>query len=312
LLKVKKFMSRYALALPSDAQQKSDREQDGLIGNVKTVWLKSLHASRVAWLFPIERSIPLRMTSYNVKGNKIKVVSYDPANPSNKQTELYSYDAAGRKIEWIVRQGAIIRKTVYRYDDEKNKIEALEQVIDDKNNIVTRNYVSIFDSQGNQIEAGCSDDSGAKVKAFYRYEFDDKGKVRVIETYNEDGFLYHKVVCSYDAGGQLEEKSFYGSNGTMYERMIFTYGADGRTEEKLTYKDDGLLDRRIIYHYDNKENLTEVAGYNANPSLLGRTSHAFHYDDVGNWIKKISQSWNVETAKPISQWTEHRIIYYAE
>lgn len=302
-------MSNYALAFPLDARQKPDREQDGLLGPVSTVRLKSLRISKVAWLFSIKKWVPLREVSYNVDGNKTKAISYDPANPGNKQTEFYSYDAAGRKIEWLVRQGVIIRRTVYRYDDKAGRLEALEQVTEGKHTIVTRNYVSIFDNQGNQIEACCSDNSGAIAKAFYCYKSDEKGRVSIIETYNDDGFLYHKIVHTYDLSGKLNMTSLYGPGGILYERRVFAYGVDGTTEEKLTYTDASLV-RKIVYRYDNKQNLIEVAGYDPNSSILGSTSNAFQYDEIGNWIQKRSQSLNLKTGKYDSERIEYRVINY--
>jgi len=222
---------------------------------------------------------------------------------------VYSYDAAGRKIEWLVRQGVIIRKTVYRYDDKAGRLEALEQVTEGKNAIATRKYVSIFDNQGNQIESCCSDSSGAIAKAFYRYKSDEKGKVSIIETYNDDGFLYHKIVHTYDLSGKLSMTSLYGPSDLLYERSVFAYGVDGTTEEKLTYSDASLV-RKIVYRYDNTENLIEVAGYDANSSKLGSTSNEFQYDEIGNWIEKRSQSWNLKTVKYDSERIECRVIHY--
>jgi YD repeat-containing protein len=302
-------MSSYALAFPFDAPQQPDREQDGLVGPVSTVVLKFLRNSKVAWLFPLKKWVTLGMVSYNLDGNKTKAISYDPANPANKQSEFFSYDAAGRKIEWLVQQGMITRKTVYRYDDKAGRVDALEQVTEGKQTIATRNYISIFDNQGKQIESSYSDNSGAIAKAFYRYKSDDKGRVSIIETYNDDGFLYHKIVYSYDLIGRLNVKSLYGPGEMLYERRVFAYGGEGTTEEKLTYSDAGLV-RKVVYRYDNRENLIEVTGYDANSSKLGSTSNEFQYDEIGNWIEKRSQNWNLETATYDSERIECRVIHY--
>jgi YD repeat-containing protein len=299
----------YALAFPSDARQKPDRELDGLLGPVSTVRLKSLRISKVGRLFPIKKRVPLRKDFYNVDGNKTKAISYDPANTGNKQTESYSYDAAGRKIEWLVRQGVIIRKTVYRYDDKAGRLEVFEQVTEGKHTIVTRKYVSIFDNQGNQIESCCNDSSGAIAKAFYRYKSDEKGKVSVIETYNGDGFLYHKIVYTYDSNGKLNIESLYGPGDYLYERRVFGNGVDGTTEEKFTYDDTSLV-RKIVNRYDNKENLIEVTGYDTNLSILGSTTNTFQYDVMGNWTEKRSQSWNAKTGEYDSERIEYRAIQY--
>jgi hypothetical protein len=101
LFRATKSVSSFALACPSIAQNNVDREQEGFVGPVREVRLKCLRSFKVAWLVSIERKIPLRMISFNAIGNKTKVVSYDPANAGNDQTEVYRYDSGGRKIERI-------------------------------------------------------------------------------------------------------------------------------------------------------------------------------------------------------------------
>jgi hypothetical protein len=298
----------YALALPTSAQQKPDTDDGGLMGPVRSVLVESLRPLRLPWLFSIQRRLSLRRISFDADGHKTKAVTYDPATKKSL-TEVYSYDIWGRKTELIVRQRSIVAKTVYRYHEKKNEIEALEQVTSGRRSIM-RKYVSIFDSDGNQIAASFSEGGGTEVKASYHYEYNDDGKLRIIETRDGGDFAYHRIVYMYDSAGKLSMTSAFGPDGGLYDRRIFSYGAHRKTEERLTYKDRTNLDRKIVYHYDDRQNLIEVAGYNASSSLLGRTTHALKYDEVGNWTEKISQSWDVHTSKPTSKWTEYREICY--
>ncbi len=307
MFKATMSVSSYALACPSTPQNKVDREQEGLLGPVREVWLRRLRSVKMAWLFPIERRMPLRLTSFNERGNKTEVVSYEPAH--QKVTETYKYDLSGRKIERSIKQGSILTKTLYYYDAEAGRIESIEKVTDGKHS-VTRRYASIFDKKGNQVKAIYSDDSIAEISASYRYEFDDEGRLATIETYDSNETVNHKIVCSYDLSGRLSQKSWYGLTKGEYERRVFAYGPNGRTEQRLTFDRTASLERQIVYRYDERNNLVEVAGYDSHRSLVGRTSHTLQFDDVGNWIQRVSQTG--DPRKPTAEWVEFQVITYAD
>lgn len=249
------------------------------------------------------------MVSYDAAGHRAQIINYDIDKTENNQAEVYSYDASGRRIESIIRHGPTITKKIYRYHDAENKIETCEEVITGERTI-NRKYISVFDNEGHQIEASYSDDSGIEISAFYRYAYNDKARVTTIETFNGTGSLYHRIAFDYDASGRLTKKACYGPNNTIYEQRVFDYGLVEKKEERLIYKDDSKLARKVIYRYDKKGNLIEVAGYDSNGSALGRTSHSFRFDDTGNWIKKITQSWNVKIGQPTAQWVEYQRITY--
>ena len=114
-------VTSFALAYPSTDQNKVDREQQGFLGSVRKVRLKSLRSFDVAGPMAIEKNILLRITSFNDNGNKTKVVNYDPAKAGNDRTEVYRYNSGGRKIEQTIQQGSITTKTVFHYDDEERR-----------------------------------------------------------------------------------------------------------------------------------------------------------------------------------------------
>ncbi len=300
----------YALAYPSEARKKPDREQDGLIGPVRAVVLESLRAWKFAWLFPGKKKVQLCSTFYNAEGNKSKVIKRDHNNPKRRWVEIYCYDTTGRKAKETIDEGSTITTRSFCYLDEENKIEILEQVIDRKH-IVTRKYISTFDSQGNQVEASYSEGTTyPELKAFFRYEYNDTGLVNTIKTYDSAGFLYHRTVYSYDPGGRIKMKAAYRHDGILYDRRIFAYASHERTEERLIYKEDTSLDHRIVYHYDDRDNPIDIAAYDATSTLMGRTSYTFQFDGFGNWTEKIAQCWDEKTGKPTAKWVEYRILSY--
>lgn len=150
----------------------------------------------------------------------------------------------------------------------------------------------------------------APLEASSSYEFDATGRVATIETYDSSETLNHKIACSYDSSGRLSQKSYYGLTKHEYERRVFAYEPEGRTEQKLTFDRNASLERQIVYHYDERNNLIEVAGYDSHRSLVGRTSHALQFDNVGNWIQRVSQTG--DPSKPTAEWVEFQVITYAD
>jgi hypothetical protein len=296
----------YALSVPSKFHRKVDREQDGLLGPVETIGRESVRIRRMPWLLVRRpQTVLLNSTYYDHSGNRIKKVNYD-TNDGTPESEVYIYDISGRKTESILRQSSRTRRKIYNYDDLKNTVEILEQVVSPRQTI-NRKYVSISDDDGNEIESNYSDDSGISIKAFYRYAYDDKGRVNLIETLNESRLPYHEILLEYDAEGRLNAQSFCGGNG-VYEKGLFNYNAQERTEERLIYRADGKASR-TVYRYDSRDNLVETTHYNPT-CLVGQTSHVFQYDEFGNWVEKVTRSLNPETKKPISSWVERQRINY--
>jgi hypothetical protein len=309
LMKANGLVSSYGLARPSNAQKQPDRQDEGFVGPVRKVRLKALHFSKLAWLVPMKRRIPLRMISFNNVGNKIKVVNYEPTKADMNQIEVYRYDRGGRRIEKTVKQGSMVAKALFYYADSEGRIDSIEKVTDGTN-LVSRRYTSIFDDQGNQIKASYQEDSTPEFSVSYRYRFDDNGRTRTIETYDAGGSLYHEIVCSYDSAGRLSKESCYGPGGHEYARKTFIYGPNGWTEEKMALDVASSLERKITYRYDARNNLVDVAGYDSHDSLIGRTSHALQYDNVGNWIERVSQTWDIHTGKPDSESINYQTIDY--
>jgi len=301
----------FALAHPIEGQNRCDRERDGILGPVRAIRHETVRDFNVAQILRFTRRMPLRTVTYDASGNKVRVINFDPASRRNKQTEVFKYDDAGRKIEWSVRQGSTKMTTIYRYDAESHKIEAWEQVVLGKQTI-SRTYISVFDSAGHQTEASYRENSGREIKRFYSYEFDDAGRIVLVNTYDENGRLCHKSTCEYDSLGNPRNKTDYGPEGVVYERREFTYTADGKREKIFQSAKASGFKGVQVRCFDNRNNIVDVTTYGPDERLLGRNSHRYDYDDVGNWTRKISQSWDVTTGQPTSKSIEYQLIRYCE
>ena len=154
----------------------------------------------------------------------------------------------------------------------------------------------MFDSRGNQIRARYYDDSCAEIRADYRYVLDGEGRIGLIETHDSRGWIYHTIRYGYQFNRPTEYEMLDTDRALLsIDKRIFAYGLDGRTEERFFYdKTEARLNRRIVYSYDEKENLVDLVAYDSNASPVGRTSHAMDYDSAGNWIQRVSQTYQRE------------------
>ena len=294
----------YALATPSIGRMKSDREQDGLHGPVRSLRLELDRVSKVAGLFAVKRVL-VRFACYDADGRKIEEVNYNSGG-SEEQRELYSYDEAGRKLERILRCGSTIVKTTYSYAG--NRIQALEHV-KLGNRTSTREYGYVVDERGYQTEASYCDESFGEVKAFYDYSHDEGGRLATVTTRNAGGVVYHKLLYSYDANGKMATETAYGPDGTVYKRAI--YRAGGRIKEECTHEADRSLRVKLVFTLDDNGSIVEVNSYNEAGELNSlKTVRSYKYDLFGNWIKETISSVDVATSKPAATWINYRLLVY--
>lgn len=299
----------YGLAYPADVPGLSktpDKEGDGLSGRV----LALLHENAVISNGQLadESFRLIRTCSYNLDGNRIEDVSHNWGGDSVHKS-LYSYDASGRKIELVTRQGAIHGRTIYSYFDDENRIEALEQVGDETFSCV-RSYTAIYDSSGKQIEAGYSGDDGWKSKAFYQYSHDEEGRIIQIATLDVNGIQYHRVAYSYDSAGNLTSEIAYNPNGEAYKKLLFTYDSRGKSREVLAYREDGSLDLNFTETFDDRGNIIEVSGRDTSGKHSYKIRNLFEYDPSGNWIRRTIQNIDPRDGQAITSAVERRKISY--
>jgi hypothetical protein len=300
-------MVMYALATPADVpglSRKSDRENEHLLGLVKSVTHEQFNNSKILGLFTHKESRLISSISFNTEGNKTEEIYFNTGGASVHRTS-YSYDRNGRKTARSTRQGSIYGETTYSYDQQGREIEALEQI--GEKSSVTRRYTAFYDAQGRQIEAGYSE-AGRDLKAYYRYS-DIAGRLSELSTFNAEGIVYHRLVYSYDEGGGLTSESAYRPDGKLYKQSLFSYDDGRRKEEMRTFNADGSLNLGSVRIYDLRENVVEAGALGQNTKCC-KTVRIYEYDQVGNWIKQTVHSVEPATGKVIAEWFEERKIAY--
>jgi TonB family protein len=99
-------------------EEKSDREQDGLIGPVRRLRVETTKLL-VKGDKAVESSRVLReVTTYDAKGKKLDSVAYPVESSTLPGKEEYQYDAKGNMIEMTLRSadGSILSKEKYEYE----------------------------------------------------------------------------------------------------------------------------------------------------------------------------------------------------
>jgi hypothetical protein len=306
----------------ANAQGRTDREQAGLIGPVKSVEAyhisfalkdgKTKEAKRKPWYFD----------TYNIDGNKTERVFYD-SNRIDKH--LYIYDTKGRctgheaykvtsdntltfqgkslyvlddngntiELKFFDSDGDLTDLTTYTYDTKGNKIEEAHLTASGQ---LRRRYVSTYDERGNQtgqISFGDNDSVERKDESV----FDDSGN-RIESLAYLGGMPIRKAVYKYDEKRRILEEEITEVNSIPNfpelalrdpEKVVYTHDDEKRTKEVASYEPDGSLKERVIYTYDEKGNEIGKAMFKAdgspkNPDIL------FYDDDIGEPGRRVIDS----------------------
>lgn len=216
------------------AGRKTDREQERLIGPVKTVLIELTNISSQGGKWVESPRIPWLSNTYDLKGNKIQedqlyedvslnfksIFNYD-ANGSLKDgieydyqdaptfRWVYTHDPVQNRIEETRTQinGVVFSKAVYTYDKSGNLIEEIRQQIHSTKDF---KWVYLYDAQGRKIEEN-----------FYLVQSQDLPHERVgVST------LDFRTVYRYDAKGNVVEETRFDAAGAIKFKKQYTYKFD--------------------------------------------------------------------------------------
>ena len=263
------------LLFPAKGQKKSDRDLDGLHGPVKTVRTEIASLDQEGKPDQNGRWLS-RMTSYDSSGNKTEDETFYAFGKNSNGKYVYTYDAAGNRIEEAKYLNDSVYKTTYIYNDKRQLIREIK-------------HEGAFHTE---------------------YVYDAEGKL--IETkgvYGENSVASHFVYI-YDSQGQMIKKRRYG--GGLDFEQIKTYTPNGQVASEANGSDPKApLYRRVEYASDDKGNVVERIEY-GNKGLEDRSTYSYEFDAFGNWIKRIaSREWDSWAKGPVRQ-TEasYRLITY--
>lgn len=214
------------------AGHKSDREQERLLGPVKTVLIEIAKITEQSGEWVEGSRIPWTSTTYDPKGNRIEENQlYEDVELNFKS--VFSYDPPGVLKEGIEYdyQGTVTFKWVYAHDPGKKTIE--ETRYEPTGALFSRSSYH-YDEAGNLVEetllhshstndlkwAYVYDEAGRKIEESF-YVVRAQGLLKKTES-----ALDSKSAYSYDAKGNLIEETRYDGAGAVKSKKNYRYEFD--------------------------------------------------------------------------------------
>lgn len=245
----------------SQAQTKTPRDNERLIGPVRTMLIERATVSNVAGqLKESERSFFFSET-FDEKGNLTDQRSLDGEEKQEQKHRWgHTYDDKGRETQTLF------------YDGEGR---------------LTNTGVIVYDNKGRRAENTQVNPDGSinHIQAFF---YDDKGNKIRDSHRNADGTARNNIFRSYDDRGRILEEIFYDGKGVMNHRNVMTYDDHGEKASWTLHKPDGtfVLMFKRTQVYDAKGRVTAVTYYQSDNSITSKDSYSYEDDSHGNWIKR--------------------------
>lgn len=255
------FALATALFGAAGAQTKTDRENAGLRGAVKTISSKQSNfadANAKAAYAVLQRDV----VTYDRAGNETERVIYDDYGTLvGKETRTFK---AGSLLESVASdpQNKVMEKQAFTYRGAN-----LTQIV-------------TFDGAG-----------APGLKQVNTYN--PKNQLTE-ESYLVADQLYGKTVFKYDARGNVSETAFFLADGTKAtapigpclgaHRVTSAYNEKDQQTVVNAYEADGKLKHTWQYAYNAQGNISEDT--RVSPLSKLKYVYTYEYDAAGNWIKQ--------------------------
>lgn len=280
------------------AKEKSDREQTGLVGPVRSVHTESTEITFQSGQQLKDEKKPLSMEVFDKRGNLIeRILHYADKMPTNHMKWSYFYDNEGNILEKRSYNNldVLISKDISTYDvngKRKGKTAYLYDIP--------------------ETVAGLS-------KLTEEYFYDLKGNLERIDLFaNDHPSPLNKHIYTYDAHGNKTSKTSYCPNcdTPLVGKGVMRYDEKGRMIEFESYVSDGVFSLKEKISYDERGNPISIKDYGPDGILQNERNTVYEYDAKGNWIKSSSQetvffrNMNIEVKKVTVVY--RTIIYYLD
>lgn len=288
-----------------------------LRGRVKTIrtyksWFRK--DERTGKTFEDKRELE-EEASYDAAGKLTawRNVNALPFEPGDGPDAVYVCDAANRlaEIKILGRDGSLLQRTTYAYDDKGREVETAEFLAD---GTLERREKYAVDGKGNRLETVSTEwvhPEHFSPKRFDVYvttrqtnKYDDRGNVVEERHFKPDGSLYGTWVSSYDRAGRLIKVVRTDEQGRPEDLNTYTYGRGGLLAEELHYAN-------FCYNRDGSMcagTLNTEAGV-----FYYATKTVYEYDARGNWVSKTEYVVSERSGKKSYEPDEaayRKIIYY--
>ncbi len=172
------------------------------------------------------------------------------------------------------------------FNKKGNKISEF----DNYDNRLALVYTYNYDDKENVIEKSIYEfDSIVKKGVFNYYKGTNDIEVNWI---NYRGDFEGKMVYNYDIKGKLNEMSSYDIDGSLYRKYSFKYDIKGNNIELYSYsKSERLVRSKNLTYYENGNiKTTHLKSYSVNNNILNETRNTYDYtyDNKENWITSIN------------------------
>ena len=249
--------------------ERSDREEEGLIGPVESV------VTRESLMVQTDRFDPYGRLIERSQGDE---------NGSRGWGTLrffYEHDQAGRKVAEAVRdgRGALVKETRFAYDDHGHRSAEVATWSDG-----SFENASLYDYDERHRIRGIHYNAPQIINRNF-YTFDAAG--RLIRERFERNY-------GYDADGGRVMKSDRFDLG--YD-VSLRYDDQGRIRQKVVIDLGGVAQGRSEFGYDDHGSQNDERIFNAEGRITDRKAYRYEYDAVGNWIMEAFQWWKVTAGR---------------
>ncbi len=338
------------LILSASASLYADIAPDSVLGNFTKC---TTHLWRAGNSEPRYTNDFISSAQYNQKGR----ISYEVSkygDRSLQQTTKRKYDNKGDIQEVVLynKDGELAFKMVYsaskdtfktqriNYNNGKESVSYSYNILDNKGNVIE--YFSLdrmfnngeritkatnqYDEKNNVVleinyENGTDLTSRKLDTTFYKYKYDDAGRLLETTKLNTGNTKEETYYNKYDNSGRIVENSFLKPDGTIevfsfckyedngfkteyikeisngnYIRRIQKYDDKDRVIEEIDCNPDGVYTTKITRKYD-KDRLIELVTYNPGETI--KEKRTFEYDKYGNCTKDVTFSSGNEPTKTI-------------
>jgi hypothetical protein len=264
-------------------QAKSELEQSGLAGRVKSLETWRIEYALREGVSVEGRRVLVRKTTYDEQGRKAEDVSYDQSGSPSRRA-VYAYDAEGRSTGYDEFSGLLDkslanpRRHVYKLDGVGRRVE---YTVYESDGAVASRFTYAYDAEGNKTEEASYSWNGSRTGKLV-YAYDVRGQVLTETSYNADESVSWKSVNVYDSEGRKTESVQYQGERLRY-RFFYKYDGKGRLKEQETREFNAIPNvyithapepGRVVYVYDDEKRTKEVAIYDERGTLKSRLAYA--------------------------------------
>lgn len=253
-------------AQPAASAEPSDREEEGLVGAVRSV------ETRESLLVQTDRFDSGGRLIERIQGGVETLPGLWPLR------FLYSYDQAGRRISETVwdGRGELVKETRYGYDDRGDRSAEVAVWGDG-----TFENASLYDYDEAHRRTQGLHYNAVRVINRNLFAYDSRG--RLVRERFERNYRYdaagNQVVTSdrFDAG--YEVATIYDDQGLVREKVVSDLA--------------GRRQGQSLFRYDERGNQVEERISDAGGRITDRKAYHYEYDAVGNWIKETAEWYEV-------------------